>query len=358
MISLTIYPYNRTSDPLIDYISSENTLPIKIKYAVPLKGWLGDGTQATENNDITVTYNIKCAIDSSDALCVVETWIKLDFKVFIVPVIRYALQRGKYVYFARELTSEESDMLSELTKCSGQLVLPEHVIPSLGHFIQLDTPVLAVGGYSEGIDKHAIQLRLAKRFREYHLNVLLIASNPCVSLWGDHFVPSFMFSNTLSENDKVRAFNSYVANLESRYNPDIIILGIPGAIVSNDPESLMDFGIISYEIALAARPDDMILVSPYGSYQEPYYPLVEKLVFQRLGVHIIRHHISKYAYDLSMLREMSFKSPVLVDEAAINKIVSESHHDTVANLYSDDELDNLCRCFIAKYGSYSEIGAL
>lgn len=333
-------------------------MPIKIKYAVPLKGWLGDGTQATENNDITVTYNIKCAIDSSDALCVVETWIKLDFKVFIVPVIRYALQRGKYVYFARELTSEESDMLSELTKCSGQLVLPEHVIPSLGHFIQLDTPVLAVGGYSEGIDKHAIQLRLTKRFREYHLNVLLIASNPCVSLWGDHFVPSFMFSNTLSENDKVRAFNSYVANLESRYNPDIIILGIPGAIVSNDPESLMDFGIISYEIALAARPDDMILVSPYGSYQEQYYPLVEKLVSQRLGVHIIRHHISKYAYDLSMLREMSFKSPVLVDEAAINKIVSESHHDTVANLYSDDELDNLCRCFIAKYGSYSEIGAL
>ena len=94
MISLTIYPYNRTSDPLIDYISSENTLPIKIKYAVPLKGWLGDGTQATENNDITVTYNIKCAIDSSDAFCVVETWIKLDFKVFIVPVIRYALQRS------------------------------------------------------------------------------------------------------------------------------------------------------------------------------------------------------------------------------------------------------------------------
>ena len=78
--------------------------------------------------------------------------------------------------------------------------------------------------------------------------------------------------------------NAAVKRLEQDY--DIVIVGIPGACLSFNPQYSNDFGITTQLFMCAIEPDYSVLMLPYMRYEEAFISHVKDEVQKRYDITI------------------------------------------------------------------------
>ena len=130
------------------------------------------------------------------------------------------------------------------------------------HYKKLDVPVLLLGSLIETPEILDIICYLSENFSKENIKCLIFANTPAGSLFGFKSGVPILSSNEFSEATKVEELNRFANNLISRFNPDIVLIEAPDAVLRFNDITPNGFGIQSYMISQAFQPDHFICSIP------------------------------------------------------------------------------------------------
>lgn len=276
-------------------------------------------------------------------------------------IINIALLNNKKVISSKELRSKYN------ANCVGKNLGDENHIDlhedkfkidnNINKIFNFNTPIITVIGTEQYTDKFNVQLHLRKFLQDKGFKISQIGTKKSANIFDIYNIPDCIFSNELSENDKVRYFNQYIKRIEHIDKPDIIVIGIPLGIIKNNDEFHNDFSILPFELLNAFTSDYTIMCMHYGNYDESNLNYFRMIADVRFGVEVDSFVMSNNFYDYSQSIRMQSKQFLRMPTNKTQEKVQEikSFCDVDLYLNTKHDLSNMCECMLSKFEEYSNI---
>ena len=279
-----VYPFDRNFLPILR--SKQYPLDIEIVGLVAPEGWGFAGFDAGAIDfgaalDIEVTSNFQQQLASCDTVLFVEIDHSTETLPDIKDSINLAIDAQKNIFCTYPLSQTDTEEISEKCKANrlefrnyrneqdsgakGELSYRSKKI------FELDVPVLMCFGLMEQVDKFQTQLSFLNFFREKGYKTELVSSRNLGRFIGANSMPSFMFDNGMSDEEKVYNFNGYIVDLCIRTKPDMLIIGAPGGLIPTNRSLSNRFGICPFLITRAVIPDISVVCLPYEDFKDEYF---------------------------------------------------------------------------------------
>ena len=246
--------------------------------------------------------------------------------------IENSIKKGKNVIYIEQKEKEDFD-LKQLDSVSEEQ--------------QIFVPVVFVAGTAPYTEKFHVQLALRKHLLDNGYKVSVIGSKTYSGLFGLHSFPFFMYEN-MDNIQKIILFKKYVKYIEMIEQPDLIIIGIPGAIMAINKKHHFDFGITAYMVSQAVAGDYVIMSMLYGKkYTTEQLEELSRVCKYRLNFEVDSFHLSNAWLDPSTLKD---------DRLKIIKMGKKEYDQKVDKLYdlmNPDDMDKVYEDMIAKLSSYN-----
>ncbi len=191
---------------------------------------------------------------------------------------------------------------------------------------ECDVPVVAISGEWESTDKFSIQLKLLRSLRKNGYKVSMIGSSFYSYFFGVDYIPDFMFCGEIDETEKPHFFSRYVKEIAYTQQPDIIIIGIPGAAQPYNSFETNRFGVLPYIIFQGIVPDYFIFTTIYREKCSDLLHELSNMCRYRYGVRPDTIHISNLYLENSNLYEVSVESS-FVSREKVNNVISSEYAD-------------------------------
>lgn len=290
--------YNNEVSEIIRY--HEMIYNYEIVQVISPNGW---GLSQKDAGDVdggkTTGYIIKDEIDCG---------IEYDVVMVLTPVaenllhqvynryLKKAVQDGKMII----CTKRNRDFLvNTFAECENNIILIEeradYEIKRMG---KTDTPIIVVAGTHEYTHKFKIQLELKRYLEKNGYKATLVGSKNFSKIFGCYQFPEFMFQS-ITEREKILAFQGYIRNIEKIEEPDIIIVGVPGGMMPFNEKFPGNFGITLYEVMLAIQPDAFVLSCLYEEYDDGYFADIRNVAKYRFGAEVDCFNISTFQVDIN-----------------------------------------------------------
>jgi peptide maturation system protein (TIGR04066 family) len=323
---LMIYPFDIQSSPLLrhrEYLGN-----YEIRRIVSPNGWGLSGRDAgtIDGGDMSeeiIDKQFDELLDEIDAVMFVEPNGMYDFNTLIYPKIVKVISKSRNIICTIKLDEEMREEISCLCKknniyfkyynSSGKTMnFVDIKIPVEGILV-LKTPVVLIAGITERTHKFDIQLSLREKLTDIGYKISQIGTRDYCELFGFHSFPDFMFSNKITESSKVVLFNHFIKAIETKENPDLFIIGIPGGIMPINNTFTNRFGLTAYMISQAVVPDIFILSLLYEDYDIESLNSIIKAVKGRMGFDIDCINISSTRFDWSAAKQTNLMSFISLD---------------------------------------------
>ena len=303
---LAIYPFYEELISVLNH--KDKILDYEVVFAIIPKGWESHSEFTESNAECFCSeekFYAENLIDSVDAFLLCKPIFEIDMSIYD-RIIALGEKYRKQIIYVPELDSV-------ITKTNNeQLICLQSEMPCIlvnSELASIDVPVVMVLGLGENCEKWDVQLGLYDYFTQYGYKVSLISSNPLSRLMGNHNIPYDIDSTELTFSQQVKSINSFVKNVELEENPDVIILGVPGAILSHSQSVPNGYGHIPFLICNAVTPDLSILSLYCGKYEEKHIKEIKSTCYYRLGANVNYLHISKIACNYNFeTRKMDYFS--------------------------------------------------
>lgn len=212
---------------------------------------------------------------------------------------------------------------------------------------KLCIPVVFVVGITPYTEKFHVQLALRKHLLDDGYKVSQIGSKAYCNLFGFHSYPAFM-NESMDNTRKILLFRKYVKYIEQQEQPDIIIIGIPGGIMSVNRKYHFDFGMTTYMVSHAVEPDYVIMSMLYNSnYTEEQLEEINQTCIHKFNWKIDSFHISNSLLDPVSLKSEILKFIKISDKKYLNQI------EGLYDLMNPVGMDKMYESMIAKLASYN-----
>lgn len=247
-----IFPFGHEFLPILSGLKRKKMIDSSVKLVSP-EGWgiVGkDAGRAFGRPDIGIKVmgNIRNAILESD------TFVGIPFKDTgeeeTNNYVNSMIDEG--INLAKSMKKNVIDL-----RRNKKEIVPDGI--SIQDF-EIDCPVIFINGMTEQLNKLDIMMNVADSLTAKGYNVSIIGTRSYCNILGIHSFPQFMFS-TMTERQKIKVFQSYIYNIYKKENPDVIIIGIPGAAIPFNDNVDNGYGIIHYLISMAVRADFSIACS-------------------------------------------------------------------------------------------------
>jgi len=147
---------------------------------------------------------------------------------------------------------------------------------------EVNVPVVMVLSHGLQTDQLAVELALWQHFTEAGYKVGQIGSHDACRLFGINDIPDFMIEPADAYRKTIR-FNKYISDLISKEKFEILIIGVPDAIVKHSNRMLQGLGVVPYAICNAVRSDVTIACTHYGNLKKTFFDEVSRYGKYRLG---------------------------------------------------------------------------
>lgn len=348
-MKVVVYPFDRDFLPVLK--NRDLLEELEIESVVSLRGWgfVNSVVSAYGGRQYVVSDSLNAALEDCDCLWVVDSWNPCSFGDYILPAALLAAKRGRRIICTRSLNDAETAVLRE-TLTESMVSFTEqydaymcHKGEGRGLLGAVNVPVVTVVGVAENAGKFDTQASLFRHLQQYGYQVCWISSRKEAALMGAHPLPDFMLKAGLSENEKIIAMNKYTMILERAEQPDIFLIGVPGAFTLYSRRYSSDFGILAQEMIQAVTPDVLIAGSLYSTGGEAHsYERLEHLAEQRLGIGIDFHVMAPYMIDNSTSAQERKTRYLTVDEERVSQRVSELDHGNLFSIDTETCGENLC----------------
>jgi peptide maturation system protein (TIGR04066 family) len=305
---LLVYPYDIEFTPVLRH--KDLLKGYEINALIAPNGWGMSGLDAScadcgNNIGIVISSDFDRALECCDTVLFNQSGTGLDFKKPVYPRMIKSVQLKKNIICTLKLEPDvHKEMEYECEKngvyfksfndyvCSN---IPKS--PESEEIFQLDTPLIYVLGTTERTHKFEIQLTLREQLLQTGYKISQVGTRPYSEMLGFHSFPQFMFSCSIAESANVTLFNHFVKQIELNEKPDVIIVGIPGAIMPFNNKITNRFGILAYEASLGVKPDAAVLSVLDDDYKKEYFELMSKTVKYKFGFDIDCFNISNVQFD-------------------------------------------------------------
>lgn len=343
-----LYPFDIQSVSLIRHRSLINRLNIN-KFVSP-NGWgltgkdagLSDNGQLT---GITIDNDFDAALNECDTVFFNEPARKIDLEKLIYPKMIKAAESSKNIICSIQIDHEMVEKISNIcSKNNAHFKYFSASCEKAGHPIvekiyTINTPIILVAGTSERANKFEVQLNLREKLQNMGYKVSQIGTRHYCEVMGFHSFPSFMYSNSVTESEKVSLFNYYVKNIERRESPDVIIIGVPGGIMPFNQQFTNKYGILAYEISQAVVPDTVVLSTLYENYKPGFFDSISKSCRYKFGYEIDCFNITNSSLDITSSELERSPQYITIDWNFINQKIKETT-DTIIPIYNVLDTDN------------------
>lgn len=288
-----------------------------------------------------------CVLEDSSVEANIESNIpildvkNIDFKLFDTVIlidetyhahsfIKECIRYGKKIIDVKLIEKKGSEKLDEISDEQ-----------------KICIPVIFVAGITPYTEKFHVQLALRKHLLNDGYKVSQIGSKSYSILFGFHSYPSFM-SDTLDNTEKILLFRKYVKYIEKQEQPDIIVIGIPGGIMSINRKHHFDFGMTAYMISHAVEPDYVIMSMLYSqNYTEEQLEEINQTCIHKFNWRIGSFHLSNSLLDPASLKSEIVKFIKIGNKKYLNKV------EGLYDLMNPIDMDKMYEDMISKLTSYN-----
>ncbi len=248
---LFLFPYTNDSklvlenkDSIIGY-SDINILPLK-EQSKEISGFLSPQESLEDSEAIVLCDNIS-HLKLQPYMKRLSEGIRKNKKVYLSPLMRKVLSKE---------FSEELGIIEKVTLLKEDWEFCQNEEDIL---FEIPVPVVCSLGLNENSDKFRLQLELYKTFVKSGFRCSAILSNSLGKLMDFHVIPEFMYDDSINLERKVLYFNNFVKDIVKREQPDVILIGIPGAIMPMNKNITNHFAEVALAIGMAVETDFSIL---------------------------------------------------------------------------------------------------
>ena len=149
--------------------------------------------------------------------------------------------------------------------------------------LDIDVPIVLVGGFGCNSNKFSILLHLVKTFRERDYNVCAITHNPLGVAFD---FATFQYPEVASFPEIVYSINQTLYNVICKQDTEVMVIDCPGAIVNtavnNSNLANSDFGQIPLAYMHALQVDTFVLSVPIGVSMDEIHAAVSKIKSRKI----------------------------------------------------------------------------
>lgn len=338
MEKILIYPYSKGYEP---YVKSQEIMgSYSVTALVSPRGWGYEGDVITDRQGREYVVSAEFLEKLDDCTCV---WFVTDGRLeipkgLLSEKVSEAVKHGKKIIYTRysdkyyeemrRLIPAEQYIEMGVKHKELHTLLPDRTY-------EIETPVIVAAGMGQNTDKLAVQLTLRRKLMEKGYKVSVISSRRDGNWDGVYEMPEFVFGHSVSESEKVIKLNHYVKQIEMSDRPDVLIVGVPGAILPLDSIDHNEFGILAYEMSFAVPCDVAVLCMTYEPQFEGDYKKLAEDMENRFGFFVAGIHIAAVVTDTQLFFEERKLSYVSIDQKVVDRKVSEIHDDTIWNVLNE-----------------------
>lgn len=280
-------------------------------------------------------------MESVDVVLIVDTNIKISFTDIIYPKIVKAIENYKEVIVGRKLSDDEQRLVDNLPVISlrgetDRYQQLKRVDIKNASLVKINVPVIAVFGVGQYTGKFSIQMYLRKYFMKEGYKVSQIGSRNDCELYGVHPFPRELFD---SGKESIILFNHYVKSIELEEKPDVLILGIPDAIMPINDEFPCDFGVLPFEVFNAVKPDVGICTLYCGTYSKDFFDSLKTCIQYRYGISVDCIAMNNVMIDKGTSYELGRLKYITVEKELVSSYLKENRKGE--EMYNTTEEENL-----------------
>ncbi|MBK1810690.1 TIGR04066 family peptide maturation system protein [Clostridium sp. YIM B02505] len=366
-----IYPYGREAASLVRH--RELLKDYEIVSLVSPKGWGiidEDAGQADkgENIGIKVSGDFEKALEQCDAVIIMDYNKNEKLKNRIVSNIHKAIAAGKEVVCASEFDGDTIEKLQEeygSEKHCFRYIKEKKSDFSVGAYdetlLEIETPVIFVGGLTENTSKFEIQLSLREKLINQGYKVSQVGTKSYCELFGFHSIPEFMFKSEIGEKEKIVSFNRYIKEIEKTESPDLIIVGIPGGLMPFNKKLTNNFAVTAFLISQALTPDFTIISILFEIMYPRYFEMLKTSFKYKYGFEVDCFNLSSARVDYTASNDRRKICLDYFSSLDIDKVIEGEYMNTIRpvfNILSSSHSEKMLEYLIdtlSKYGDREQI---
>lgn len=233
---------------------------------------------------------------------------------------------AEFIYLLDFSAAEEEFSYYKTAGINEEFAIKNRNDKVLKEVVEINAPICAVSGEWEATGKFPIELKLLRCLRAQGYKVSMVGSNFCSLFFGVHRFPDFMLSGAVDETEKPYVFSRFLSQIVLNEAPDIMIVGVPGAMQRFNDQETNRFGVLPYITFQAMKPDYMVLAA---LYRENGKFAIEELINK-----------CRYCYGVKpdtihMSNEELERSDVFVDCVDTDHVNIDMVNSVIANEYAD-----------------------
>lgn len=301
-----IYPFSNSLLPILEAIHNKESLNY-IKYAVTPPSWRKHSDDV--GGDIIFSSDYDSTLDLVDTVIIADFTYNDYLYKDVLKKMEIALQKDKKVVCYHSLKQEDKTRLESLYHESFELIssLENETNISSFRYTSQDSVVIGIGNMMNGLDETHIIIGLTEAYEELGYNVASISTNHNTRLLGYIDFPSEIFNDSISEENKVLALNTFIHEIEEQKCPDIIVIQFPSGMMKYTEVCHGGFCVKSFMLSQALSVDFFILNLPCLDSNALTYEKCCEL-----------SRVFQYRYDFS-IDHFCFDNKIIDDSASIEE---------------------------------------
>lgn len=288
-MKLSIFPLTPDLELLLKYASMLHDCEV-----ASIISYIEDGEKlrkiARESN-ILCTTEVEQGIACSDALVLMDNLFDLDSEKYR-NCIECAQHLGKSIFYGSSLKglfeAKTADKPEEQSTKQEESGIDEV------RLYEFDSPIIAVFGMGENCGKFECQIQLKHYIDKLGFSALSISSNHLGKFFGMETLPDLLFDDSVSFHRKVIELNRFVYSLCKKYDPDVVILGVPSGIAPISVKDTNFFCELPLVVSEALKIDAGIMTLYYQrEVNDGYLQQISDYCMHRFGAPIDSYFMSQ-----------------------------------------------------------------
>jgi len=242
-----------------------------------------------------------------------------------------ATKEGKEVILSRTLSIKLE--LTPTVSIPLEKKIPEEIK-------ECPVPVVSVLAQGDDTNQFMIELALRNHFVSKGYTVAQVGTHESGQFFGFAAQPDLLYENRNAEQ-MILLYNEYIGNMVAKEKADVLILGVPGAIMQFNDAKHKGFGVVPYIIANAVRADASVCSIYFNKNLNKYLHQIQNYCDYRLNCKPDCFHISNSLFELDMNEVKITRLPahVVMESLIEEKDIKDQH---IFHVMDDSSLFHTC----------------
>jgi peptide maturation system protein (TIGR04066 family) len=350
-IPSAIYPFSSSLLPIVNRFDKlQSTYSLKAILSPAGIGLIGrDAGYSCNKRNTNIIVSGKEEIDASNwnTLHVFRTPVGLlSESCDSLELMERCVNIGKSViYYDLEMSSIPQEILKLQNRFKDNFIIQLDNLNLYNYFmgkegfLKISSPVILVGGLVECPDTLNVLLCLTNKFVNSGLRPAVVTKQPTGQLFGFHNITHILNSPNLIESFKIKELNRYFAAIEHYDCPDVFIVEAPDAVMKYNDLDTNGFGILTYMLAQAIRPDIFVCCVPVDLAVSQFIESLSRDFQIRLGTPIHAVQVSNIVIDSADLNQRKKLSYVHGDQNRVQDQIRKESSSSQIPLFDVDNGD-------------------